>query len=232
MCIIKRYGVSIEDYSKAQSRDPKHIIFSRGVTFMEMIVVSVILSVILGTVLYFMVIARDSLSIANAKITLQQDLRRCLTKMVEETTGSTIDNLEDQNGQPLNFVQRDNTKGILQCIPQDSECVYYTIKFKKPVSWNNQGKISGWSDDIVYRLSSDGITRQEGDASAVTLVGNINLVSKPSGHGYNNDPNALGSGFERLTSNRLKISLVAHRENHGRTVRIGVGSVVYLRNQL
>lgn len=197
---------------------------------METMVVVAILSMVFGTVLYFLVVGRDAFFISNAKISLQQDLRRCLRRMVEELSEGSIDNVVDQNNNPLNFVQKDEEEGILKCIPQNSECVYYVVKFKKPISWNSQGEVDGWSDYVTYTLSSGGITRQEGSSSPVNLVSSISLVRKAAGHGYTYDPNSLGSGFERLSSNRIKISLVAQRESHGRTLRVDIGSNVYLRN--
>jgi len=228
--MIRQYGGFNRSRLKVNSNTSRGIFFSRGFTFVETIIVLTILSIVFGAVLYFLVVAKDTFFISNAKISLQQDLRRCLTKMVEELSESSMDNTVDQNNQPLNFVQRDEVESILKCIPQDSECVYYIIKFKKPLSWDSQGAIDGWSEYITYTLSSGGISRQEGSSSPVNLVSNISLVSKASGHGYTYDPNTLGSGIERLASDRIKISLVAQRESHGRTVRVDAGSDVYLRN--
>ena len=219
---------------KAERGLPSNVVrgrsFLTGFTFVEMITVLVIVSVVFGAVLYFLFITKDSLAIGNAKISLQQDLRRCITKMVEELSESSINYVKSEDGDNLNMIQRDDVEGILKCVPLDEECVYYTVKFKKPTSWDSQGEIDGWSDYITYTLSSEAITRQEGSNPAVNLVSNMSLVVKSSGHNHTYDPNSLGSGVERLANNRIKISLVAERKFQGRTVRVDAGSIVYLRN--
>lgn len=199
-------------------------------TLAEVIVALGLSSVLLGTIFYFLILSRDSLGIATAKVSLQQEMRRCLIKMAEEISESSINSLKDMNNQSLNIVQRNETLGKLECLPQDEECVYYSIKFKKPLTWDSSGKISSWSDYITYTLSSGQITRKEGQNQEI-LVNNINLVKKTTGNGYTYDPNSLGSGFERLTANRLKISLVAEREDTmGRKIKMEIGSIAYLRN--
>jgi prepilin-type N-terminal cleavage/methylation domain-containing protein len=205
-------------------------LFLTGFTFLEIMIVLSVFSLLFGIVLYFLVVARDSLTITSTQISLQQDLRRCLIKMTEELSETSINYLRDENDEPLNSVQRDEEGEILKCLPEDQECVYHTIKFRKPMSWDSKGQISEWADYIIYNMTAGEIIRQEGIIQK-TLLTNISLLPKESGHGYNRDPNSLGSGFERLSANRLKISLVAEREDYkGRVVRAELGGIVYLRN--
>lgn len=202
----------------------------KGFTLIEMIMVVAIFSFIIGITFYFLIIGKDSLGMTNTQVSLQQDLRRCLRRMADELSESSVNYLKDQSESSLNFIQRDEVSETLKCLPENEECVYSSIKFKKPTSWDSQGEITAWSDYITYAFGVTNITRQEGGIQEL-LIDNINLINKESGHGYTNDPNAVGSGFERLAANRLKISIVAERDTPlQRQSRVEIGSIVYLRN--
>jgi type II secretory pathway component PulJ len=206
-------------------------LFSPGLTFVEMVMVLVSFSVVIGILLFFILVSRESLTITTTKTNLQQDLRRCLLRIEKELAESSMTQLTDSGGSALNLVQRDDITQTVKCLPVNEECVYTTVKFKIPTAWDNNGQISSWSDYITYTMSSNQITRQVGTGTPEVLVNNITLVTKPSGHGYTYDPNEIGSGFERLSADRLKISLVAQRTDYkGRTVQGEIGSIVYLRN--
>jgi len=205
---------------------------SKGLTLIEILIVTAIFSSIFGIILYFLITARDSFGITNTQLTLQQDLRRCLERMRRELSSSSLTYLKDGNGHSLNLVQKDQDTGILKCAPTDQECVYTTITFKIPLSWGDNGEITSWSEDISYIIDPEGrrITRREGSQDTI-LATAIDLVEKESGHGYEHDPNSRGCGFENLGARRLKISLVGERESTmRRRIRVEMGTIVYLRN--
>ncbi|MCP4653379.1 MAG: prepilin-type N-terminal cleavage/methylation domain-containing protein [Candidatus Omnitrophica bacterium] len=202
----------------------------KGFTFLEVIIALGLSTVFFGIVLYFLIANKDSISISNTQISLHQDLRRCLLKMTDELSESTINKISDLNDNSLNLIQRDVDNSCVKCLPSSEECVYYTIRFKTPTGRNANGEINSWSSDIIYTLSPNQITRQDAIATTV-LVDNITLVTRTAGNGYANDPNSFGSGFERLASNRIKISLAAERQSlTKRSVRLKIGTIVYLRN--
>ena len=204
----------------------------KALSLVEVLIVVGIFSFIFGIVLYFLVVARDNFGITNTQLTLQQDLRRCLRRMERELSSSSSVYLKDENDQSLNLVQKDENEGILKCAPTNQECVYTTIKFKVPLSWDSSGQISEWSSDISYIIDVSGgrIIRREGSEDTV-LVSDIDLVEKSSGHGYTHDPNSLGCGFENLGAGRVKISLIGERSSLlRRRIRVEMGTIVYLRN--
>ncbi len=199
-------------------------------TLIEVIISIVLITIILGIAFSALTAVKDSLLAINSQVTLSQDLRRALRTMTEELSESAATQVKDENEQSLNLVQKSAGGDVLECLPQDQECVYSVIKFKKPQTWSS-GEISQWSDYITYSLTSQGITRQVGLEDPEELVSNITLVEKSASASYSNDPNSSGSGIENIGANKLKISLLAQREGYfSRQIEVEIGGIVYLRN--
>ncbi|MCF7878790.1 MAG: prepilin-type N-terminal cleavage/methylation domain-containing protein [Candidatus Omnitrophica bacterium] len=200
-------------------------------TLVEVMVVLAILSLVFGIILYFLIVGEENLSIIDTRVTLQQGLRRCMRQISDDLSDSTMTTIVDDNDQPFNLVTKDASSGELECLPSGSECVYYTIKFKKPQSRDGNGEVDSWSNYIYYNLNSNSITKTESGNTTV-LLDDIDLIEKSSSADYTHDPNLNGSGFLKLGgANQIKIILVAEKENaRGRNIRIKVGRIIHLRN--
>lgn len=204
--------------------------FLTGFTLVEVMVVMAILSLAFGTILYFLIVGEENLSIIDTKVTFQQGLRRCMRQISDDLSDSAMTTVVNQNDQSFNLVTKDASSGELECLPSGSECVYYTIKFKKPQSRDSNGEVGSWSNYVSYNLNSNSITRTEAGNTTVLLDG-IGLIEKSSSADYLHDPNLEGSGFLKLAEANIKIVLVAEKENaRGRNIRIKVGRIIHLRN--
>jgi type II secretory pathway component PulJ len=207
-----------------------------GLTLIETLLAVSIFFLIFGAVLSFMVMGKEYFLGVSAQIELQQDLRRGLRFMANDLSESSLQYLKDGSGNSLNLVRQEqlaNGTYVLKCSPVDEECVYSTIRFKTPTNWTD-GVPSQWSSYINYTFTSDGLERE-----GSLIVSNVTWINKSvsadyDGNGfpdYAHDPNAYGSGIEKISTKQIKISLVAERGYYkNRTVEKEISGIIYLRN--
>lgn len=208
----------------------------KSLTLVETILAVSIFFVIFGIVTSFMIAGREYFLGVSAQISLQQELRRGLRRMADDLSGSSFEYVEDSSGDSLNLVRQEEVSPgtyVLKCSPADEECVYDSVTFKKPTNWMD-GEPSQWSSDIVYTLTSDGMER-----NGVKIINNVSWVNKTDSPDYDgdgspdyiHDPNAYGTGIEKISAKQVKISLVAERNYYkNRTVEKEISGIIYLRN--
>ncbi len=205
----------------------------KAITFLELIMVVALFALVFGAILYFAVVAKESWDINATRISLQDDLRRVLTRIAGEMADSTPAQVTQSDGvTPLNQVQLDMVNNVLACVPNGQECVYSAISFRRPAARDATGTITAWTQPVTYALTGNQITRQDGANPVQVIAGNFNFILKTAGHGYNFDPNTLGCGFERLAANKqIKIILYAQRMSAaGKRVTSTFSTIVFLRN--
>jgi len=202
----------------------------KGFTLIEIVISFAIFLLIFGWVFYLVSAGRDAWTVADARIGLQQDVRRSLQTMSRDVAQSSLAQVLDEN-----------EDGLLE------DTAYQEIRLKVPASVSILGGITwgGFAVDvqgdivfdfldagntIIYRMNEDSIVMLVEDTNG--QVSNPYVLLRDAELIFKDNTGDIGSSFEYLGGARaVKISIVALRRNYrGIPVRVEMVTMVHLRN--